>query len=150
MKSKLKFIVPLVLLAVLGSAYKTVLAKPPEKKPAPKVDGELYVLPKEFLVNLADGRYAQLTVGLLLDKHALEAAAEEGGEEAAEPPDGFGTLPQEALLRDLVTDTVSGTSARDLLDAEGRERLQRRILKAIKRSTDVEAEEVFFTDLTVQ
>ena len=150
MKSKLKFIVPLVLLAVLGGAYKTVLAKPPEKKPAPKVHGDLYVLPKEFLVNLAGGRFARLTVALVLDKHVLAEAAKESGEKAPEPPEGFGTLPQEAVLRDVVTDTVSGTGASQLLDAEARERVQRRILKAMKRSTDVKVEDVLFTDVVVQ
>ena len=53
MKSKLKFIIP-VLLLVLGGAYKFVLAKPAPKEKA-KVQGEVYVLPKDFLVNLSDG-----------------------------------------------------------------------------------------------
>ena len=51
MKSKLKFIVP-VLLLVLGGVYKFVLAKPGAPAPKPKVDGQVYVLPKEFLINL--------------------------------------------------------------------------------------------------
>ena len=45
MKSKLKFVLPLVTLAVLGGAYKFALAKPVEK-PVAKVDGDIYVLPK--------------------------------------------------------------------------------------------------------
>ena len=37
MKGKLKFILPLVALILLGGAYKTVLAKPaPKPKPMPK------------------------------------------------------------------------------------------------------------------
>lgn len=53
MKGKLKFVLPLVALVMLAGAYKTVLAKP-APEPEPKVDGQVYVLPKEFLVNLAD------------------------------------------------------------------------------------------------
>ena len=48
-----------------GHRTKFVLAKPP--RPAKrKIDGTVYVLPKEFLVNLADGRYAKLDVALVL------------------------------------------------------------------------------------
>ena len=57
MKKKL-IIAVVVALVAAGGAYKTVLAKPKEKAPEPKVHGTVYVLPKEFLVNLADGRFA--------------------------------------------------------------------------------------------
>ena len=63
-----KKIVPLVaLLAVLGGVYKFVLAKPAKAEPKPHVEGIVYPLKKEFLVNLKDGRYAKLTVGLVLE-----------------------------------------------------------------------------------
>ena len=67
MKGKLKFIVPLVLLLVVGGVYKFVLAKP-APTPKPKVEGEVYVLPKDFLVNLTDGKFAKLGVGLVFDE----------------------------------------------------------------------------------
>src|ERR671929_2067518 len=82
MKSKLKFIVPILLIAV-GGVYKFVLAKPSAPAPKPKVDGQVYVLPKEFLINLAGGRFAKLSVGLVLD-HTQSIVAE-GGHEAAKP-----------------------------------------------------------------
>ena len=150
MKSKLKFILPLVLLVALGGAYKTVLAEPPAKKPEPKVDGEIYVLPKEFLVNLDGGRYAKVTVALVFPHHVMAEAGEEGGEEAAEPPEGFGTLPQEALVRGIVTDTLSGARAQRLLRPEGRDIMRERILKKLEKQTDVEADDVLFTDVAVQ
>ena len=78
MKGKLKFILPLVALIVLGGAYKTVLAKPAPKSPSPRSTAQVYVLPKEFLLNLADDRYAKLTVALVL-KHGEPIAAAEGG-----------------------------------------------------------------------
>ena len=75
MKGKLKFVLPLVALLVLGGAYKTVLAKP-APEPKHKVDGQVYVLPKEFLVNLDDERYAKLTVALVLPHDEPVAPAE--------------------------------------------------------------------------
>jgi flagellar FliL protein len=147
MKSKLKFIVP-ILLIVVGGVYKFVLAKPSAPAPKPKVDGQVYVLPKEFLINLSGGRFAKLSVGLVLDH--TQAIAAEGGHEAAKPPEGFGTLPQEAVIRDLVTDTLTDGSAENLVSEHGREKLKSRLLVSIKKKTDVKVEEILFTDVAVQ
>ena len=145
MKGKLKFVLPLVALLLLGGAYKTVLAKPAAKK-EPKVDGVVYVLPKEFLLNLAGDRYAKLSVALVLPHdEPLAAEAEE-----VKPPEGFGPLPQEAVIRSLVTDTLTGQKAEKLVDAEAREALKAKLLKQLHKSTDVEVEDVLFTDIAVQ
>ena len=146
MKSKLKFIVP-VLLIVLGGAYKYVLAKPAAAEPKPKVDGQVYVLPKEFLINLSGGRFAKLSVGLVLD-HTQAIASEE--KEAPKPPEGFGTLPQEAVIRDIVTDRLTDDDAESLVSEHGREKLKKQLLLSIKKKTDVKVEEVLFTDVAVQ
>jgi flagellar basal body-associated protein FliL len=53
-------------------------------------------------------------------------------------------------VRSIVTDVVGAASSRDLTDPEGRERVERRVLRAIKRQTDVHAEDVVFTDVAVQ
>jgi flagellar FliL protein len=147
-KGKLKFILPLVALIVLGGAYKTVLAKPAEKQPEPKVHGVVYVLPKEFLVNLADDRYAKLTVALVLPHGEPTAAVD--AKHATTPPDGWGTLPQEAVIRGLVTDTLTGIKADQLVAPEGRERIKAKLLRKIKKSSDVHVEDVLFTDVAVQ
>ena len=150
MKGKLKFVLPLVALALLGGAYKTVLAKP-APKPKVKVEGQVYVLPKEFLLNLAGERYGKLTVALVLP-HDAEIAPKEKKEEGggAKPPEGYGTLPQEALIRGIVTDTLTGVSAARLIEAQGREKLKAKLLKKIKTTTDVAAEDILFTDVAVQ
>jgi flagellar basal body-associated protein FliL len=146
-KSKLKFIVPLVLI-LLGGAYKFVLAKPaPAAKP--KVDGEVYVLPKDFLINLSDGKFAKLGVGLVFDE-GFKAAPAGGHEAGAAPPDGYGVLPQEAVVRDIVTDVVTDESAADLTSRKGREDIKTKILKRLKQQTDVKAHEVLLTDVAVQ
>ena len=146
MKSKLKFIVPILLL-VVGGVYKFVLAKPGPPPPKPKVPGEVYVLPKEFLIQLDGGRFAKLSVGLVLGEGQPTAGA---SHEAAKPPEGFGTLPQEAVIRDLVTDELTDDKADDLVSATGREKLKSRLLRSITKKTDVKVEEILFTDVAVQ
>jgi flagellar basal body-associated protein FliL len=149
MKGKLKFIVPLVALLALGGVYKFVLAKPAAVA-KPKVEGEVYVLPKDFLVNLSDGKFAKLGVGLVFDEGFVAApagAAEEGG---AEPPTGYGVLAQEAVVRDIITDVVTDESAHDLTSKKGREEIKKEILKRLEAQTDVKAHEVLLTDVAVQ
>jgi flagellar basal body-associated protein FliL len=140
MKSKLKIVVPVVLV-LAGGAYKFVLAKPAAA--TAKIKGTVYVLPKEFVVNLADNRLAKVDVALVL-KEAPAAAAE------ATPPDGYGELPEEAAVRDIVTNTITGESAHELISRAGRERTKKQILRAILASTDVKATGVLLTDVAVQ
>jgi flagellar basal body-associated protein FliL len=150
MKSKLKFIIPVVVLLVLGGVYKFVLAAPPAKAKPPKVDGQVYVLPKEFVVNLEDGRYAKFNVALVLAHSQLTAPVAEGEEAAVDPPEGYGTLEQEAIVRDIVTDEVSGVDSDDLVKRKKRTKLKRKLLKMLKLHTDVKVEEVLLTDIAVQ
>ena len=146
MKKKLMIALP-VLLLVLGGAYKTVLAKP-APEPKPKVDGEVYIMPRDFLINLSDGRFAKLNVALVLEHGALAPA---GGEaEAATPPEGYGALPQEAVVRDIVNDSLMDVSGAKIIKRAGRLSLKKRILAQILKKTDVKAKEVLFTDVAVQ
>jgi flagellar FliL protein len=148
MKSKIKLIIPLALVFA-GAGYKFVLAKPPVGPP-PKIAGEVYVLPKDFLLNLADGKFAKLGVGLVFHHGFTSVPAAGGHEAAAAPPEGYGLLPQEAVVRDIVTDAVTNAVAKDLTTRSGREHLKHRILKRILKQTDVKAEEVLLTDIAVQ
>lgn len=149
-----KKLVPVIaLLAVLAGAYKFVLATPAEaeKKPEPKVHGTVYMLQKEFLVNLADGRYAKLQVGLVLSPEDHSTEAEGGGHGAAPtPPEGYGAMLQEGIVRDVITDTLTDATDKGLIEKKGREALKKDILKGIKKHTDVKAEHVIFSDVTVQ
>jgi flagellar FliL protein len=148
MKGKLKIIVPLVVLLVLGGVYKFVLAKPAAQA-KPKVEGEVYVLPKDFLVNLTDGKFAKLGVGLVFDE-GFTAAPAGHGEAGAEPPEGYGALTQEPVVRDIVTDVVTDSNADDLTSRKGREEIKAKILKRLKAQTDVKVHEVLLTDVAVQ
>jgi flagellar basal body-associated protein FliL len=145
--TKKKIIIILVAALVgAGGAYKTVLAKPKKAEPKPKVAGEVYVLPKEFLINLEGGRYAKLQVALVMPH--LPVAAE--GHGAATPPEGYGVEPQEAVIRDIITDELTDASDKDVVDRSGREKIKKHILESIHKHTDVHAEEVLFPDVTVQ
>jgi flagellar FliL protein len=149
MKSKLKFILPLALLILLGGVYKFALAKPPVKEKL-KVDGVVYVLPKEFVVNLSDSRFAKFNVALVVD-HSQPTAPAAGGHAApAKPPEGFGTLEQEAVIRDIIVDEVSGAASDELIKRKLRAKLKRALLKEIKAHSDVKVHEVLLTDIAVQ
>jgi flagellar FliL protein len=148
MKKKLMIVLP-VLLVVLGGAYKFVLAKPKDAEAKPRVDGSVYILEKEFLVNLHDSRFAKVTVALVL-AHDDTSTVPAGGHEAASPPEGYGAMNQEAVVRAIVTDDLTDVKASDVIDREGREHLQDKILKDLQKKTDVKVEEVLFPDITVQ
>jgi flagellar basal body-associated protein FliL len=148
MKKKILMIVPIVVIA-LGAGYKLALGKPAQAKPEPKVHGTVYVLGKEFLVNLADGHFGKLTVGLVLADDDTSTVAEKA-ESGAKPPEGFGPMPQEAVVRDVITDALTGSDQSHLVDRSGREELKKEIKKQLKRRTDVHVEEVLLTDVTVQ
>lgn len=146
MKGKLKIVVPILLVA-LGGAYKFVLAKPAAAA-KPKIDGEVYVLPKEFLVNLKDDRFAKVSVGLILGHSESSGGGGHGA--ATKPPEGYGANPQEAVVRDIVTDELSNRTGDQLISRDGREKLKVEIAQAIKAHTDVPVEDVLFTDVAVQ
>ena len=145
----MKKIAPIiVLIVVLAGAYKFVIAKPSAAKPKPKVDGSVYILGKEFLVNLADNRFAKLTVALVLDhKDTSVAASAESGTSA---PDGFGAMTEEAAVRDVITNDLTDAKADDLITAKGRADVKEEILKDLKAHTDVKVDDILFTDVTVQ
>ena len=144
MKGKLKIILPLALLLVLGGLYKVVLAKPTVEHH--KVDGEVYVLPKEFLLNLSGNHFVKLNVGLVLAQGEIPASSSGG----TPPPDGFGPLPQEAVVRDVITDTITDSSPSRLVSRKGRNALKAKILKGLRARTDVKVNDVLFTDVAVQ
>ena len=141
-KNKLIVIVVVALVGVLG-AYKFVLAPPPPAGAEPKVKGAVYVLPKEFLVNLSDGRYAKFSVAMVVD-HLPEPDAH------AEPTEGYGAMAEEAVVRDLVTDVVGASTGEQLSSAEGREKVKKLVKKRLKQQTDLHVEDVLLPDITVQ
>lgn len=144
MRKNVLILVLAALIVGAGAAY--TLAKPKDDTRR-KVDGTVYVLPKEFLLNLRDGRYAKLNVALVLDHGQSTGGDGHGG---GAPPEGFGTLAQEAVVRDIVTDVVTDEDGDALISTAGRAQIKRAILVRIRRTTDVRAEDVLITDVAVQ
>jgi flagellar basal body-associated protein FliL len=140
----LKIVVPVVILVLAGVGYQFFLKKPP---PPPVVEGQVYVLPKDFVLNLKDGRFVKLGVGLVV-KEGDPALLPEGKE--ATPPEGYGAMPQEPLVRDIVTNNLTGVPAENLIDGKARHELKEKIAKDLRKHTDVQVEEVLFTDVAVQ
>ena len=91
-----------------------------------------------------------LPVLLLVLAHDDTSTVPAGGHAAASPPEGYGAMNQEAVVRALITDDLTDVKAEDVIDREGREHLQEKILKDLKKKTDVKVEEVLFPDVTVQ
>ena len=143
-KGKLMLLpVLLVVLAAAAAGYWFVLKPKPAHgpKPAPpKVEGELVALAPEFVVNLTDGHYGKLTVALLLKE--APAGGGEGGQPVA--------LPQDAVVRSVITDELTGIAPDDLIQRERRHQLLDRILTDLEKTTDVEVTQVLFTDVVVQ
>ena len=104
-------------------------------------------MPQTFLLNLSDGRYAKLTVALELAPGQSDGAAADAGASGAE---SAGTLPEEPLVREIVTNTVTNQNGETLVSDQGRHAIKHQILHAIQQQTDVKVEAVLFPDLTVQ
>jgi len=145
MKKKILIIVPILL---LGGGYVAKGKLMPPKVVKPKIAGEIYILPKQFTLNLKDGRYATLTVALELAPGQSDGATAE----AAAPAAGatVGTLPEEAVIRSIITNEVTNDPSTTLIDQSGRAGLEKEILADIKSETDVKVDDVFFTDVAVQ
>ncbi len=130
---------------ILGIGYKMTRPAPVNKD---KIKGTLYVMPAPFLLNLQQGRFAKLTVGLELapgqSDGASATAAASSGENAV------GTLPEEPLVREIVTNAITNQNGETLVTEQGRKALKHQILEAITKETDVKVEAILIPDLTVQ
>lgn len=141
---KLMLIVALPIL-ILGIGYKMTRPKPVNKD---KIKGTIYAMPGPFLLNLSDGKFAKITVALELapgqSDGASATAAAASGENAA------GTLPEEPLVREIITDAVTNQNGETLVSEQGRRAIKHQIVAQITKQTDVKVEAVLFPDLTVQ
>jgi flagellar FliL protein len=145
MKKKLLIIIPVLL---LGGGYVAKAKLMPPKVVKPKLAGEIYILPKQFMCNLQDGHYATLTVALELAPGQSDGAtAESGGTTSGAT---VGTLPEEAVIRAIITNLITNDTSNELVTDSGRTSLEAEILSKIKTTTDVKVDQVFFTDVAVQ
>jgi len=130
---------------LLGVGYKMTRPKPVNKD---KIKGTIYVMPAPFLLNLTDGRYARITVGLELAPGQSDGASATAA--AASGENAVGTLPEEPIVREIVTNVVTNQNGETLVTNQGRDAVKHQILEDIDKQTDVKVEAVLFPDLTVQ
>jgi flagellar basal body-associated protein FliL len=138
---KVMLVAALPILLFMG--YTMTKPKPVVKE---KIKGTIYVMPQSFLLNLSDGRYAKITVALQLAPGQSDGATADGSSSS----EGPGTLPEEPLVREIVTNTVTNQSGEALVADSSRRAIRQKILLAIRKDTDVKVEAVLFPDLTVQ
>jgi Flagellar basal body-associated protein FliL len=149
MKKKLKFIIPIVVI-VLGAFVYMKMGKKPVV-PKLKVSGTVYVLPQDFLINLSDGQFAKVAVALVLapgQSDGASATASASSDSGAQ--DTIGTLPEEPVVRAIVTNQLTNETSNELLDQSSRNSVEQQILLTIRKETDVKVSQVLFPDLTVQ
>jgi flagellar FliL protein len=147
MDKKKLIILLIVVLGGGGFAAKTFLLPKPAVAKS-KVAGTIYVLPKGFTFNLTDGHYATATVGLVLAPGQTDGATAESA--GTTTPAGIGTLPEEPLVRDIITNIVTNETSPQLITVAGRQKTEKAILDAIKKQTDVKLSQILFTDLAIQ
>jgi flagellar basal body-associated protein FliL len=140
-----KILIAAIVPIVLFAGYTMTKAKPVVTQ---KIKGTIYVMPQPFLLNLSDGRYAKLSVALQLapgqSDGAVAGASSSGSETTA------GTLPEEPVVREIVTNAVTGQSGEVLIGVQGRNAIKHQILHTIQKQTDVKVEAVLFPEFTVQ
>src|SRR5689334_3954636 len=144
MKKKIMIILPILL---LGGGYVAKAKLMAPKVVKPKLAGEIYILPKQFMCNLQDGHYATLTVALELAPGQSDGATAEAGSTTGAT---VGTLPEEAVIRAIITNLITNDTSNELVTDSGRTSLETQILSKIKTTTDVKVNQVFFTDVAVQ
>src|SRR5882724_6488665 len=132
---------------LLFAGYTMTKPKPVVKT---KIKGTIYVMPQPFLLNLSDGRYVKLSVALQLAPGQSDGAATGEGAASSGSEGGPGTLPEEPLVREIVTNTVTNQSGEDLVGTATRKTIKQKIMAAITKDTDVKVNAVLMPELTVQ
>jgi flagellar basal body-associated protein FliL len=151
MKSKLKFILPVLILLIGAGAYYKMSHKPKPSKL--KITGTIYVLPQDFLINLEDGQFAKVAVALVLAPGQSDGATAGSAAEATTASSSgevIGTLPEEPVIRSIITNELTNDTSTQLLGESSREQIEQQILESIRQQTDVKVKQVLFPDLTVQ
>jgi flagellar basal body-associated protein FliL len=141
-----KILIPIIAVVVAVAGFAGYSEAKPKSHTKIKINGTVYVLPKQFTLNLKSGQYATLTVALLL------APGQSVGitSPTNPPPTGFGSLTDEAVIRAIITNDVTDQSESALVTQPGRQALEKKILSDITSQTDTKVSAIYFTDVAVQ
>jgi len=117
----------------------------------PKIAGVVYLLPQSFLCNLSDGQYAKFSVALVLAPGQSDGASATAEADASNSAgDVLGTLPEEAVVRDIITNVVTDQTSNTLISDSGRTKIKQQILSEINSQTDVKVTKVLIPDVAIQ
>jgi flagellar basal body-associated protein FliL len=141
-----KILIPILAVVILIAAFAGYSMAKPKPASKDKINGTVYILPKQFTLNLRGGQYATLTVALLLAPGQTTGVTSP----TDPPPTGFGSLTDEAVIRAIITNDVTDQSENALVTTSGRQALEKRILADIASKTDTKVTAIYFTDLAVQ
>jgi hypothetical protein len=123
---------PLIILTAAAALLVTGCGAQERATTPGKAHGTVYVLNKDVLVDLAGGGYAMITVGLDV----------RNGTDAAEG--------QTDVVREIVSNDLTGIDPDDLLDRERREFLKLKLARDIRTHTDIDLDGVLLTDFTLK
>jgi flagellar basal body-associated protein FliL len=124
-----------ILVAMLTAATVAVFtAAPSTAEQRPHLAGSLYVMPGGFVVELASGQTAMLSVALVLTDESERE---------------WLTGIEQERVRSVITDVVAASPGRRLLSAAGRGELAQRLRDAIS-ATGLPVDEVLIPDLAVK
>jgi flagellar basal body-associated protein FliL len=140
-----KVMLALALPVLLFAGYTMTKHKPVPKQ---KIEGTIYSMPGSFLLNLSGGRYAKLGVALELAPGQSDGAAADASSSGSEST--VGTLPEEAVVREIVTNLVTNMNGETLISDKGRTALKHQVLLTIRKQTDLKVQAVLIPELTVQ
>src|SRR6201986_989553 len=101
-----KILIPIIAVVVLVAAFAGYSFAKPKHTKKDRINGTTYILPKQFTLNLKSGQYATLTVALLLAPGQSVGVTSPTNP----PPDGFGSLTDEAVIRAIITNDVTDQS----------------------------------------
>ena len=138
-KKKVMIILPLAVLVIGGGAYKFGPLKPKVKPVKMKVEGSIVPMATGFVINLAGGHFGKISVSLVLTK--APKAAIQGASVV---------LPEDSVIRAIITDQLTGLPVSDLIERPARERVTARLLKLLKQRTDEPITQVLLTDIAVE
>ena len=85
-------------------------------------------------MNLADGRYGKVDVALVLAAGTEQRRHRRGSRQL---PSGLGTLPEEAAVRDIITNILTDQNSSTLITPTGARSSNTRSCSAITAATDV-------------
>jgi flagellar FliL protein len=120
MKGRRKKVILIAIGVLVVAGFAYKMVLAPKSESKVKVEGTVYVMPKST------------------------------GSGDTTPPEGFGTLEEEPLVRQIVTDTLTGASAAALTSRNERHHMQEEIRKEVDKTTDVKTKAIVFSDLVVQ